>query len=237
MDPRWHESYTFDDVLLLPGYSEVLPSEVDVSTVLARDIVLNIPIISAAMDTVTEAELAIALAQEGGMGVVHKNLPVKVQCEHVKRVKRSESGVVTEPITLPLDATISDARDLATSSGVSGFPVLEGGVLVGMLTNRDYQFEEDPTRPVRELMTPAERLVTAPQGTGLEDARRLLREHRLEKLPLVDTRGRLVGLITVKDVHKANRYPTACKDSRGRLRVAAAVGVGPEGLQRAEALV
>lgn len=238
MDPAsWTECYTFDDVLLLPGRSDVLPSDVDLSTVLARDIVLRIPILSAAMDTVTEAELAIALAQEGGMGVIHKNLSIELQCEHVRRVKRAESGVVVDPVTLASDATVGDALVLAARHGVSGFPVVENGRLAGMLTNRDYQFEEDRGRPVRELMTPLERLVTAPQGTELEAALELLRRHRLEKLPLVDESGRLMGLITVKDVHKAIAYPEACKDARGSLRVGAAVGVGREGAARASALV
>lgn len=238
MDPtRWPECYTFDDVLLLPGHSEVHPAEVDLTTTLARDIHLNIPIVSAAMDTVTEADLAIALAQEGGIGVIHKNLPLGVQCQEVSRVKRSEGGVVTEPITLSSEATVADARRQAASMGVSGFPVMEGERLVGMLTNRDYQFEEDPARPIRELMTPSERLVTAPQGTDLAAALSILRTHRLEKLPLVDEEMHLRGLITVKDVQKAHEYPNACKDARGRLRVAAAVGVGPEGAARAAALV
>jgi IMP dehydrogenase len=234
---RWPECFTFDDVLLLPGHSEVHPSEVDLSTTLARDIRLNIPIVSAAMDTVTEADMAIALAQEGGIGVVHKNMSIQAQCAQVRRVKRSESGVVTEPITLDLAATVADARAQAAETGVSGFPVVEGDRLMGMLTNRDYDFEEIPSRPIRELMTPADRLVTAPLGTDLEAALSILRTHRLEKLPLVDSEMRLRGLITVKDVHKAQEYPNACKDARGRLRVAAAVGVGKEGISRAAALV
>lgn len=233
----WPESLTFDDVLILPGYSEVLPAEVDLATVLARDIVLRIPIVSAAMDTVTEADLAIALAQEGGMGVIHKNMPLEVQCGQVRKVKRSESGVVVDPVTLPADSVLRDALALAQKHGVSGFPVVEGDRLAGMLTNRDYQFESDLDRPVRELMTPADRLITAPHGTSPEEALGLLRAHRLEKLPLVDTGMRLTGLVTAKDVHKAIEYPDACKDSRGRLRVGAATGVGASGLERADALV
>lgn len=231
------ETLTFDDVLLLPGYSEVLPAEVDTSTVLARDVTLRIPVISAAMDTVTESELAIALAQEGGMGVIHKNMPVDVQCENVRRVKRSESGVVVDPITLPLDSTLGDALALAARHGVSGFPVLDGERLAGMLTNRDYQFETDPSIPVAKLMTPAARLITAPQGTDPEEALLVLRSNRLEKLPLVDAEHRLTGMVTAKDVHKAKAYPDACKDSRGRLRVGAAVGVGSDSAERAAALV
>jgi IMP dehydrogenase len=238
MDPAaWRECYTFDDLLLLPGKSDVLPAEVDLTTVLARDIRLNIPVLSSAMDTVTEAEMAIALAQEGGMGIIHKNMSIEDQCEHVRRVKRAESGVVVDPVTLPIDADVSDALQLAARHGVSGFPVLEDGRLAGMLTNRDYQFEENRSKPVRELMTPLDRLITAPQGTELDDALILLRRHRLEKLPLVDDQMHLTGLITVKDVHKALTFPNACKDPRGSLRAGAAVGVGREAAARAEALV
>lgn len=233
----WPEKFTFDDVLLLPGYSEVIPSDVDLGTVLARDIALRIPIVSAAMDTVTESEMAIALAQEGGMGVIHKNLSIESQCGHVRRVKRSESGIVVDPVTISVDALLRDAVALASRNGVSGFPVVDGDRLVGMLTNRDYQFEEDMDRPVRELMTPVERLITAPQGTDAGEALLLLRAHRLEKLPLVDSGMRIKGLVTAKDVQKAIAYPEACKDSRGRLRVGAAVGVGAEAYERAAALV
>ena len=176
----WPEKFTFDDVLLLPGYSEVLPSEVDLGTRLARDISLRIPVLSAAMDTVTESEMAIALAQEGGMGVVHKNMSIESQCGHVRRVKRSESGIVVDPVTISVDAVFRDAVVLAERNGVSGFPVVDGDRLVGMLTNRDYQFEEDMDRPVRELMTPVERIVTAPQGTDAKEALLMLREHKLE---------------------------------------------------------
>jgi len=231
------EAYTFDDVLLLPGYSEVLPGDADLRTTLGRGVVLNIPIISAAMDTVTEADMAIALAKCGGMGVVHKNLSVELQAEHVRKVKRAESGVILDPITLESDATVSDAISLSKESGVSGFPVIRDGKLAGMLTNRDYQFEEDHSARVSDLMTPTERLITAPPGTDLDNALDLLRKHRLEKLPLVDSDGRITGLITVKDVHKAIAYPNACKDGGGRLRVGAAIGVGPNGMMRAESLV
>jgi len=233
----WPEKFTFDDVLLLPGYSEVLPSEVDLGTRLARDISLRIPVLSAAMDTVTESEMAIALAQEGGMGVVHKNMSIESQCGHVRRVKRSESGIVVDPVTISVDAVFRDAVVLAERNGVSGFPVVDGDRLVGMLTNRDYQFEEDMDRPVRELMTPVERIVTAPQGTDAKEALLMLREHKLEKLPLVDDEMRVKGLVTAKDVRKAIAYPDACKDSRGSLRVGAAVGVGNEAVERAAALV
>ncbi|OPL20080.1 MAG: IMP dehydrogenase [Candidatus Aegiribacteria sp. MLS_C] len=231
------EALTYDDVLLLPGRSEILPSEADLTTQLTSGITLNIPILSAAMDTVTEAEMAIALAQEGGMGVIHKNLSPSGQAEHVRRVKRAESGVIVDPVTLDLEASIADALELSRRHGVSGFPVVKDGRLAGMLTNRDYQFEADENKPVRELMTPWDRLITAPPETGLEEALVLMRKHRLEKLPLVDGDRRLIGLITVKDIHNAINYPNACKDASGRLRVGAAVGVGDDAMKRASLLV
>lgn len=231
------EALTYDDVLLLPGRSEILPSEADLATHLTSGITLNIPLLSAAMDTVTEAEMAIALAQEGGMGVIHKNLSPSGQAEHVRRVKRAESGVIVDPVTLDLESEIADALELSRKHGVSGFPVVEDGRLAGMLTNRDYQFESDESKPVRELMTPWDRLITAPPETGLEEALVLLRKHRLEKLPLVDGDRRLIGLITVKDIHNAINYPNACKDSSGRLRAGAAVGVGDDAMKRAALLV
>jgi IMP dehydrogenase len=230
------EALTFDDILILPGRSAILPAEAVLKTRLTRDIALNIPILSAAMDTVTEAEMAIAMAQEGGMGVIHKNLPPEVQAEHVKRVKRAESGVIVDPITLDVGAVIADAVRLSREQGVSGFPVLEGGRLTGMLTNRDYQFEKNLSTPVRSLMTPVENLITAPPETDLEAALELLRKHRLEKLPLVDRDMRLIGLITVRDIHNAIAYPNACKDASGKLRVGAAVSVGSNAILRAEAL-
>ncbi len=228
---------TYDDILLLPGRSEILPSEANLQTKLTSEIILNIPILSAAMDTVTEADMAIALAQEGGMGVIHKNLSPIDQAKHVRRVKRAESGVIIDPVTLTVDAVIADALELSQQEGVSGFPILEGGRLVGMLTNRDYQFEADSSTPVKELMTPRERLITAPPETDLEEALVLLRKHRLEKLPLVDKEQHLIGLITVKDIHNAINYPSACKDSSGRLRVGAAVGAGNETIARSCLLV
>jgi IMP dehydrogenase len=231
------ECLTFDDVLLLPGRSDVLPEDVSLRTELGRGVVLNIPVLSAAMDTVTEADMAIALAEQGGMGVIHKNMSLDRQVSEVRKVKRAESGVIVDPITLPLDATVADAFGMAKEKGVSGFPVVAGGRLKGMLTNRDYQFEEDGDRPVADLMTPVDRLVTAPVDTDLEHALSLLRENRLEKLPLVDDDNRLTGLVTVKDVHKAKAYPNACKDENGCLRVGCAVGVGEDGLSRAGALV
>lgn len=231
------EALTYDDILILPGRSEILPSEADLTTRLTGEITLNIPILSAAMDTVTEADMAIALAQEGGMGVIHKNLSPPRQAEHVRRVKRAESGVIVDPVTLDISAEIADALELSRKHGVSGFPVLEDRRLAGMLTNRDYQFEADESTPVRELMTPWERLVTAPPDTDLEEALVLLRKHRLEKLPLVDDDRHLMGLITVKDIHNAINYPNACKDSSGRLRAGAAVGVGSDALIRSSLLV
>ncbi len=228
---------TFDDVLLLPGPSSVLPSQTSLRTAICRGITLNIPVISAAMDTVTESTMAIALAQHGGMGVIHKNLSIEEQAMKVRQVKRAESGVIVDPITLDIEASVADAMSLAEKTGVSGFPVLSDGRLAGMLTHRDYQFEEDGSKPVRLLMTPLESLVTAPEKTGIENALLLLRKHRLEKLPLVDGEGRVVGLITVKDIIKTQSHPDANKDSRGSLRVAAAVSVGDPALERAAALV
>ena len=214
-----------------------MPETVSLRTELGRGVVLNIPILSAAMDTVTESDMAIALAEQGGMGVIHKNMSVERQVSEVRKVKRAESGVIVDPITLPLDAKVADAFRIAREKGVSGFPVVSDGRLMGMLTNRDYQFEEDGDRPVTDLMTPVDRLVTAPVDTDLEHALSLLRKNRLEKLPLVDGDNHLTGLVTVKDVHKAKAYPNACKDENGCLRVGCAVSVGDDGLRRAEALI
>ncbi|MCP4647350.1 MAG: IMP dehydrogenase, partial [bacterium] len=238
MNPREAlEALTFDDVLILPAGSDVHPGQVSLHTQLCRDIVLNIPILSAAMDTVTEAGMAIALAQQGGMGVIHKNLSIDEQAQHVRCVKRAESGVIIEPVFLNDSAVVSDAFELAERTGVSGFPVLEDNRLIGILTHRDYHFETDGSIPVKKLMTTLDKLVTAPVGTSIEDALVLLRRHRLEKLPLVSTEGNLAGLVTLKDAQKAMEYPEACKDNRGRLRAAAAVSVGNPALTRAEALV
>jgi len=232
------EGLTFDDVLLVPAYSEVLPREVDTTTRLTRRLRLNIPILSAAMDTVTEAKMAIAMAREGGLGVIHKNLPIEEQAEMVRRVKRSEAGMVTDPITLPPNARLEDAERLFAEYKIGGLPVVDfQGRLLGLVTNRDLRFETDLSRPVSEVMTPIERLVTAPPGTGLEEAERLLKAHKIEKLPLVDEEGRLRGLITLKDITKRRKYPHAAKDAEGRLLVGAAVGPGAELLERAAALV
>lgn len=231
------EALTYDDILILPNRSSILPSEVNLTTKLTRDIALNIPILSAAMDTVTEADMAIALAQEGGMGVIHKNLSPVKQAEHVRRVKRAESGVIVDPVTLEINSVIGDALELSRIHGVSGFPIMNGDRLAGMLTNRDYQFELDSSTPVSRLMTTVDELITAPPNTNLEEALDLLRKHRLEKLPLVDDELHLMGLITVRDIHNAIAFPNACKDSSSRLRVGAAIGVGIDAAKRAEVLV
>jgi IMP dehydrogenase len=231
------EGLTFDDVLLVPAESAVLPNEVSTSTRLTRQIELRLPVVSAAMDTVTEARMAIALAREGGIGIVHRNLSVADQAAEVDKVKRSEAGMIVEPVTLRPSDRVADALALMETYRISGVPITDDdGKLVGILTNRDLRFEDDTAKPVSELMT-SENLVTVPVGTTLEDARAVLHRHKVEKLPVVDDSGRLKGLITVKDIAKRVQYPFATKDDQGRLRVGAAVGTGPEGLERAEALV
>ncbi len=230
-------SLTFDDVLLVPGYSDVLPADVDLRTELHPRLRLNIPVLSAAMDTVTEADMAIALARQGGLGVIHRNMTVEEQAAEVDKVKRSEAGMIVNPVTLGPDATLAEAEAIMSRYRISGVPItLEDGTLIGILTNRDIRFARDFSRPVREFMT-AEHLITAPEGTTLEEAREILHRYRIEKLPLVDERGRLRGLITYKDILKQETYPNAAKDDRGRLLVAAAVGVGDAALERAEALI
>ncbi len=230
------EAFTFDDVLLIPAYSEVLPKETDTRTRLTRNIQLNVPVVSAAMDTVTESELAIALAREGGMGIIHKNMSVQRQAEEVDRVKRSESGMISNPITLTADATIAEALALMRRYSISGIPIVEDDKLIGILTNRDLRFELNTALPIREVMT-RENLITAAEGTTLEQAEKILQKHRIEKLPVVDKSGRLKGLITVKDIQKKRTFPLAAKDQNGRLRVGAAVGVATDTLERAEALI
>jgi len=231
------EGLTFDDVLLVPAESGVLPSEVSTRTRLTRTIELEIPLVSAAMDTVTEARMAIALAREGGIGIVHRNLSVEEQAAEVDKVKRSEAGMIVEPVTLRPDDIVADALALMANYRISGVPITDAeGRLVGILTNRDLRFEDDHGRPVSELMT-RENLVTVPVGTTLEEARAVLHRHKIEKLPVVDEDGRLEGLITVKDIEKRSKYPRATKDEQGRLRVGAAVGTGAEGIERAAALV
>ena len=228
---------TFDDVLLVPAASDVVPAAVNTQTRLTRSIILNIPIASAAMDTVTEARLAIALAREGGIGVIHRNLTIEDQVAEVDKVKRSESGMIVEPVTLPPDAAVRDALTMMEHYHISGVPITaDGGKLVGILTNRDLRFVEDIDQPVSAVMT-RDNLITAPAGTTLDQASAILHRHRVEKLPVVDDQGYLTGLITVKDIQKRIQFPNATKDARGRLRVAAAVGVGADAEERAAALV
>ncbi len=236
LDERIPEALTFDDVLLVPQRSAVLPSEVDVSTRLTRNISLRVPIVSAAMDTVTEAHLAIALAQEGGLGIVHKNMSIAAQAAEVDKVKRSESGMIVDPVTVPPDALVADALELMAKYRISGVPVTVGSRLVGILTNRDLRFETRTNLPVSELMTKDD-LITVPVGTTLEQAKEILHLHKVEKLLVVDRDYNLKGLITVKDIQKQIKYPNACKDSLGRLRVGAALGVAPDTLDRVTALV
>jgi IMP dehydrogenase len=227
---------TFDDVLLIPAESSVLPRDIDVSTRLTERITLNIPLVSAAMDTVTESKTAIAMAQEGGLGIIHRNLSVWAQAGEVEKVKKFESGMITDPITVAPDQKISDAQEIMNKYRISGLPVTKNGKLVGILTNRDLRFEKRHDRPVSEVMT-KENLVTVKLGVGLDEAKELLHQHRIEKLLVVDDRFELKGLITVKDIEKKIQYPNASKDERGRLRVGAAVGVGSDWEERVEALV
>ncbi|QGP93472.1 Inosine-5'-monophosphate dehydrogenase [Neomoorella glycerini] len=236
MDKIIGEGLTFDDVLLVPGESEVLPREVDISSNFTRHIRLNTPLVSAAMDTVTEARMAISMAREGGIGVIHKNMSIERQAKEVDRVKRSEHGVITDPISLTPDHKVRDAVALMEHYHISGVPITVNGKLVGIITNRDIRFEENYDRPIREVMT-RENLVTAPVGTTLSEAMAILRRYKIEKLPLVDDDYNLKGLITIKDIEKTRKYPLASKDERGRLRVAAAVGTGADTMARVEALV
>jgi IMP dehydrogenase len=233
---RWKVAYTFDDVLLVPGKSSVLPAETDVSTRLTSKIRLNTPILSAAMDTVTEARMAIALAREGGLGIIHRNCSVEAQAAEVDKVKRSESGMIVDPITLPPTATLGQARRIMSTYHISGVPITDGLKLVGILTNRDIRFADDDDQSVSAYMT-HENLITAPLGTTLDDALAILAEHRIEKLPLVDENYCLKGLITVKDIQKKRDYPNAAVDEGGRLLAGAAIGVGGDMLERAGALV
>lgn len=230
------QGLTFDDVLLIPAHSEVLPKEVSVSTYLTNEIKLNIPVMSAGMDTVTESDMAIAMAREGGIGVIHKNMSIDEQCKEVDKVKRSEHGVIVDPIFLGPDNTLSDADDLMNKYRISGVPVTVDGKLVGIITNRDMRFETDLSKPIKDIMT-REGLVTAPETTSLAEAKRILQAHRIEKLPLVDHDGNLKGLITIKDIEKMRKYPNSAKDSNGRLLVAAAIGVTANVEERTEALL
>jgi IMP dehydrogenase len=234
---RAQEGLAFDDVLLVPRHSQVHPRQVDVSTRLTRGIPLNIPFLSAAMDTVTESEMAIAMARHGGIGVIHKNMPIDRQVAEVDHVKRSESGMILDPITLPADRPIREALHLMARFRISGVPIVDARRrLVGIITNRDLQFEKDPNRPIADVMT-RDGLITAPVGTTLDEAQKILGRHKVEKLPVVDGEGRLTGLITVKDIFKRQRYPDANKDRHGRLRVAAAVGASKDTVVRARALM
>ncbi|MCB0850544.1 MAG: IMP dehydrogenase, partial [Bacteroidetes bacterium] len=231
------EGLTYDDVLLVPAYSEILPREVDTSTVFSRNIKLNIPVVSAAMDTVTEAALAIALAQEGGIGVLHKNMSIERQTQEVRKVKRSESGMIHDPITLHENATIGDALLIMREQHIGGIPIInDKGKLVGILTNRDLRFEMDETKKVSQLMT-KENLITVTGVVSLQKAEVILRQYKIEKLPVVDKAGKLIGLVTYKDILKFKSRPNSCKDELGRLRVAAAIGVTSDMIERVESLV
>ncbi len=230
------EALTFDDVLLLPDQSDVLPKDVETSTNLTRNIKLNIPIISSGMDTVTEARMAIAMAREGGIGIIHKNMSISRQAEEVDKVKRSEHGIIVDPIFLGPQNILQDAHNLMERYRISGVPITEHGKLVGIITNRDLRFETDLSQRISDCMT-QEHLITAPVGTSLEDAKKILGKHRIEKLPLTDAEGNLKGLITIKDIEKAQKYPNSAKDGKGRLLAAAAVGVGVDLMDRLAALV
>lgn len=230
------QALTFDDVLLVPAHSIVMPREVNLSTQLTRNITLNIPLVSAAMDTVTEAPLAIALAQEGGLGIIHKNMTASEQAAHVSRVKRFESGVVNDPVTIAPHMTVRDVLELTHKHKISGLPVVDGNKIVGIVTNRDLRFETNLDQAISNIMTPRDRLITVREGASREEAIRLLHQHRLERVLVIDENDTLKGLITVKDIQKSHDHPLACKDSKGRLRVGAAVGVGAETEDRVAAL-
>jgi len=230
------EALTYDDVLLVPAYSEVLPRETDTTTQLTANIKLNIPILSAAMDTVTEAELAISMALEGGIGFIHKNMSIAAQADQVRKVKRSQSGMILDPITLKINSTVRDAEKIMRESKIGGIPIVDGnGKLVGIITNRDMRFQKDMAMPIERIMT-RENLITAPEGITLEKAEVMLQKYKIEKLPIVDKKGKLTGLVTYKDILKKKNKPNACKDEFGRLRVGAAVGVTPDILDRITAL-
>ena len=231
------EGLTFDDVLLIPAYSEVLPREVNLSSRFSRRIALNVPIVSAAMDTVTESQLAIAIAREGGIGVIHKNMSIEEQARQVHAVKRAENGMIYDPVTIRCGATVSDALAMMHEYHIGGIPVVDtDGMLKGIVTNRDLRFERDLNRPIDEVMT-SENIITTTQSANLEEAADILQRHKIEKLPVVNAEGKLIGLVTYKDITKAKDKPFACKDRLGRLRVAAGIGVTPDSMQRAEALV
>jgi IMP dehydrogenase len=230
------EGFSFDDVLLLPNYSDVLPKDVSVSTQLTRNLKLNIPIVSAAMDTVTESQTAISMAREGGIGFIHRNMSIEHQAMEVDQVKKSESGMIIDPVTIHPEQQVHEVLALMAKYRISGVPVVHGNQLVGIVTNRDLRFESNMEKQISEVMT-KENLVTVPEGIGLEESKKLLHEHRIEKLLVVDAKGRLKGMITIKDIEKIKKYPYACKDQMGRLRVGAAIGVGPDHLERTQALL
>lgn len=233
----WGEGLTYDDVLLIPAYSEVLPRDVSIKSKLTKNIQLNSPILSAAMDTVTGAEMAIAIARNGGIGVIHKNMSIEAQAAEVRKVKRSESGMIQDPITLHRNSTVGDALLIMAENKIGGIPVIDGnGTLVGIVTNRDLRFETQKDRPIEEVMT-SDKLVTAKKGVDLESAESILQKHKIEKLPVVDDNNKLVGLVTYKDIIKLTQYPESCKDEYGRLRVAAATGVTADLVERTTALV
>ena len=236
LQDKIREGLTFDDVLLVPAKSEVLPRDVDLSIQLAKNIQLNIPMMSAAMDTVTDSRMAIAMAREGGLGIIHKNMSIEEQAAQVDKVKRSEHGVITDPFFLSPENLISDAEELMSRYRISGVPITRNGKLVGILTNRDLRFETDYNRPIGEVMT-SENLITAPEGTTLEEAKKILAAHRIEKLPIVDSDGTLRGLITIKDIEKTSKYPNSAKDANGRLLCGAAVGVTNDVFERIDALL
>ena len=230
------EGLTYDDVLMVPSYSEILPRDVNVSSQFTKEIRLNIPIVSAAMDTVTESKLAIAIAHEGGIGVLHKNMSIEAQAEKVRIVKRSESGMIQDPVTLSVGSNVGDALDLMKEHNIGGIPVVDdSNKLVGIVTNRDLRFQKDISLPVKEVMT-SENIITTKEGTDLDKAREILQEYKIEKLPVVNDNGELIGLITYKDITKVKEKPNACKDQYGRLRVAAGVGVTLDVMERVEAL-
>ncbi len=230
------EAYSFDDVLLLPGYSDVLPKDVNTSTKLTKNLTLNIPIVSAAMDTVTESQTSISLAREGGMGFIHRNMSIKSQAKAVEKVKKSESGMIIDPVTINPAQKVHEVLQLMEQFRISGVPVTKGDQLVGIVTNRDLRFETDLEKKVSEVMT-KENLITVPEGITLKDSKKLLHKHRIEKLLVVDKKARLKGMITIKDIEKIKKYPNSCKDKMGRLRVGAAVGVGPDMEERTESLL
>ena len=230
------EGITFDDVLLVPAYSEVIPNQVDVSTHLTKKVKLNIPFMSAGMDTVTEHRMAIAMARQGGIGIIHKNMSIEAQAEEVDKVKRSENGVITDPFYLSPEHTLKDADELMAKFRISGVPITEGKKLVGIITNRDLKFEEDYSKKIKECMT-SEHLVTAKEGVTMEEAKRILAKARVEKLPIVDENFNLKGLITIKDIEKQIKYPNSAKDDHGRLLCGAAIGITANVLERTEALV